>query len=904
MEISNLEYIIINNIPYVSLDINGVHYDNVSPKFILNRKIFNEENVNINYDDIKYKSPEYINKGINCVDIDWNDTNINDNKISNTSDLIKKLSSINIKLSKLKQANNYWENFNNSSSQPSPMPILGYIADNGNIIVDNNSDTYTYRYETKSGEIIENFRPLMYDELNLINYNMAPYNASIIGVYNESNIKIGYIDVEKMQHPTGQRLYRVGLMSDVHYNDDSGSIDDSMFPHNDAIYNDDLINAFDFFNNKEGVEFTCISGDVTTNLVAQEEAFIDMRNIYSKNTPVYACRGNHDNAAFYNSNMNYSLWNEVACSKELYDTYYCGNISDGENINMPALNNLILNVKNSNTEDKSNFFFLRPIGNTFDVFIFFSVDYNGPGTGANYSLDINDNQYYSQHSIVWLLSVLDKYRNHRCFIFTHLFFPEKAGNNTSGNYYNYALGRGNYVLAGNNFEILNFANNYYKNAIWFTGHSHYKWMWAKIDNKINICKYDPIEQCESAWNVHLPSLSRPLGISGGYYVKGEDSEAAIMDVYENYVDIRGIEMKTDEVTKYFGVTDLVKKYIHDNDRYINASDFKDPYNVTQLSNDYVEVKFTDTYEYFVGGEGLNIHHSIQTPVLYIEDVIITDINGNDITDEALSTNNIGFRYISQSDEYSYKIESNIPITFYNDGELYSGILFKLSSSYTGDRNITVKFKGKLKFVNNVNYLNKYTPIGNYRLDTTIKQIKSLHSYITNQSDESSDSFDIGNLTTIYNFVMDKVNQPNIYSMPLINDDGSLNISIHNGNPIINTIIIDGETYLDVTFTETKQQCSVTNDYVKGLNVIGAKLNLSYVEYICASELTDLAKEYIGFYKDSDHKYTTENNAPLDVILLNGTNGCEFNCSSRYISEGGGVLPVTIRMKGYVDFMYN
>ena len=64
------------------------------------------------------------------------------------------------------------------------------------------------------------------------------------------------------------------------------------------------------------------------------------------------------------------------------------------------------------TKDKSNFFFLRPIGNTFDVFIFFSVDYNGPGTGANYSLDINDNQYYSQHSIVWLLSVLDKYRNH------------------------------------------------------------------------------------------------------------------------------------------------------------------------------------------------------------------------------------------------------------------------------------------------------------------------------------------------------------------------------------------------------------------------------------------------------------------------------------------------------------
>ena len=52
-----------------------------------------------------------------------------------------------------------------------------------------------------------------------------------------------------------------------------------------------LVNQFREEANKEDVEFTCISGDVTTDFGEQENAFIDMRNIYSKNTPVYACRG-------------------------------------------------------------------------------------------------------------------------------------------------------------------------------------------------------------------------------------------------------------------------------------------------------------------------------------------------------------------------------------------------------------------------------------------------------------------------------------------------------------------------------------------------------------------------------------------------------------------------------------
>ena len=82
MEINNLEYHIIGNISYVSADINGIQYNIITPKFILNRDIFNEQNLNINFNDIKYKSSSYTLQGINGIDIDWNGALINDTNIN------------------------------------------------------------------------------------------------------------------------------------------------------------------------------------------------------------------------------------------------------------------------------------------------------------------------------------------------------------------------------------------------------------------------------------------------------------------------------------------------------------------------------------------------------------------------------------------------------------------------------------------------------------------------------------------------------------------------------------------------------------------------------------------------------------------------------------------------------
>jgi len=122
-------------------------------------------------------------------------------------------------------------------------------------------------------------------------------------------------------------------------------------------------------------------------------------------------------------------------------------------------------------------------------------------------------------------------------------------------------------LCGIQFEFLNKLNNEYKNTIWFTGHSHYKWAWQNDDKYINITNtefcYNAPDDTDfnetnrylikspittrtekTGYNVHIPSTCRPLPTNiYGYTVAAGDSEGAIMDIYEDYVDIRGIIFK-------------------------------------------------------------------------------------------------------------------------------------------------------------------------------------------------------------------------------------------------------------------------------------------------------------------------------------------------------------------------
>jgi hypothetical protein len=173
----------------------------------------------------------------------------------------------------------------------------------------------------------------------------------------------------------------------------------------------------------------------------------------------------------------------------------------------------------------------------------------------------------------------------RIFVFTHHFFTNKAGNNN-----NYHPG-GSTCLMGLTLHFLNWINDNNENVFFFTGHSHLSWldtttdlhwtnkkygykeptsaentaisdnntwntagthyyhnMWkVKANDDTSTTIYNPYYKTSSAgeggWNIHLPSMSRPV-----YNGSNQESacEAAILRVYDNGIIIEKIGYTTND----------------------------------------------------------------------------------------------------------------------------------------------------------------------------------------------------------------------------------------------------------------------------------------------------------------------------------------------------------------------
>lgn len=304
-----------------------------------------------------------------------------------------------------------------------------------------------------------------------INNNIAPYNATKIGVYDSTGNKVGEIPVTNLKPDFGERLYRFGLLSDVHNQQDQT-----------AESTEDLQRALAFFNEKESVSFTCICGDLSQSGTAAEFQ-IYKTNVETKspNTPVYTTTGNHD-CGLGTSGLNLSAWKQYTGNHDR-----CYEITQGT-----------------------------------DHFLFFGMN--------KWSLG-NSGTPYLDEDITWISNKLEEYRNERCFVFTHLFFPTRAGN------LNNIYPTGNW-LGGTQLTTIQALNDRYKNAIWFSGHSHWKWYLQKYQDRANIYR----NNC--GWCVHVPSCALPIDSNGTTRVeKPLESEGAIVDVYDNYIDIRGMDLK-------------------------------------------------------------------------------------------------------------------------------------------------------------------------------------------------------------------------------------------------------------------------------------------------------------------------------------------------------------------------
>lgn len=337
--------------------------------------------------------------------------------------------------------------------------------------------------------------------------NVAPYSAKKIGVYNSAGERVGSIPLGSFKPEYGERLYRFGLLSDVHNETDQADENQS-----------DIRNALNFFNEKEDIEFTVISGDLTqtsysTGTLTTEMALYKANlEAINNSTPVYPTTGNHD--CPNNTNVDIATFKSYAGITDLFtsDATYSYEVTK-------------THTTSTGTVVTDHFLFLGMRRYEFT------------------------SSTYLDSDITWLSSKLESYKNDRCFVITHMFFPDASGN------FQQIYPSGNW-LSGNQLTTLKNLRDNYPRVIWFNGHSHWKWYLQNWEKKANIWPLTNTDRT-SAWCVHVPSCASPIDSSVGnpnlsstrVSMSGE-SEGAIVDVYENYIDIRAVQFKGPDDSDY------------------------------------------------------------------------------------------------------------------------------------------------------------------------------------------------------------------------------------------------------------------------------------------------------------------------------------------------------------------
>lgn len=176
-------------------------------------------------------------------------------------------------------------------------------------------------------------------------------------------------------------------------------------------------------------------------------------------------------------------------------------------------------------------------------------------------------QYYSPNTLIWLKEILENNTNKKIYIFTHHSLPNKVGNSAGipqNGDWQYAvinkagINKGSNMLTGIEYWFLNKLNNKYKNVIWFSGHSHISWdvdchfvnkdyeiVSPSKQNEFVYSKANNNYKTTSAWNVALPSMSKPRYISkdGKSSRLYDDAELGIMEIYEKGVKIKGYKVR-------------------------------------------------------------------------------------------------------------------------------------------------------------------------------------------------------------------------------------------------------------------------------------------------------------------------------------------------------------------------
>jgi hypothetical protein len=338
---------------------------------------------------------------------------------------------------------------------------------------------YTLVYETSSGKPLSD-----YARICTINVDGTAYYEDFIG-YNAapaSAKSIGIYDVEgKRQGSIRLSHLKVKSKSAPLYS--FGVLTDVHLCVPGIHAESDYTKALDFFHS-EGAEMVCICGDLCE--YGTEEEFAVYKELTAKaKLPVYTTTGNHDCTK---KGINPEVWKK-----------YTG---------LPLVFEKSVEVN----------------GET-DHFLFLGMSC------------WNFKQAYLEEHIDWLEEKLEEYRGERCFVFTHLFFPDRAGN-LNGIY------PPKNWLRGSQHERLEGLCKKYVNTLWFSGHSHWEWQLQKYQDTANIHRDHEDGKATSGCAVHVPGCGCPITSDSTTRVNNPlSSEGALIQVYDNHVMLLGVDLK-------------------------------------------------------------------------------------------------------------------------------------------------------------------------------------------------------------------------------------------------------------------------------------------------------------------------------------------------------------------------
>ena len=425
---------------------------------------------------------------------------------------------------------------------------------------------------------------------DLIKNNVAPYSASKIGVYGSDGSRVGEIPLGAFKPNYGERLYRFGLLSDVH-NEDSQATENAQ----------DFINALTELNNKESIEFICITGDLTQysyntgNIATEMTLYQNNLNAAGVNKPVYVTTGNHDCPG--STDVDYTTFYQKAGLSDIAP-------SSGATASYE--------VTKTHTTSRGT--------TVTDHFLFLTMR----------RYEFTSSTYYDA-DITWLGNKLEAYKNDRCFVFTHMFFPDYAGN------LNRIYPSGNW-LSGPQLTSLKNLIDSYPRSYWFSGHSHWKWYLQKYQDKANIYPTSNSGRT-TGWAVHIPSCASPIDSDGSSRVSMPlQSEGGVVDVYEDYVDIRGIEFKGPGDSNYNMKYIPVAQYRLYTEAGVEPST---PWNITYYSNNVTLSSYDSTVS-----RNAPLHITVTPNSGFAISSLTVEMGGVDVTDTTVSGTTISIASVT------------------------------------------------------------------------------------------------------------------------------------------------------------------------------------------------------------------------------------------------------------------